>query len=45
MPKLEYVLRGLKKHQAEVMGVQRERLPITPHLLRQINQVWDKRGN
>ena len=45
MPKLEYVLRGVKKHQAETMGGQREWLPITPHLLRQIKRVWDKSGD
>ena len=46
MPKLEYVLRGVKKHQAKTMGGgQRERLPITPRILRQIKGVWDKKGD
>ena len=45
MPKLEYVLKGVKKHQAEKGSGQRERLPITPHLLRQIKQVWEKEGD
>ena len=42
MPKLEYVLRGVKKHEVETMGGQRERLPITPCILRQSKGVWDK---
>lgn len=45
MPKLEYVFRRVKKHQVETMGGQRERLPIIPHILRQIKGVWDKKGD
>ena len=41
MPKLEHVFRGVKKHQVETMGGQRERLPIIPCILRQIKGVWD----
>ena len=37
--KLHYVLRGVKRSQGEVD--KRERLPITPPLLRKIKSVWD----
>ena len=35
MPKLKYVLRGVKWSSCQ----------LPPHLLRQIKQVWDKSGN
>lgn len=41
MPRLEYVLRGVKRIQTQA-GVQgaRARLPITPHILRLLKGVW-----
>ena len=39
MPKLEYVVRGLKKEQAG--QPKRNRLPITPAILRKIRQKWE----
>ena len=40
MPKLDYVLRGIKKHQAEQSSDERTRLPITPALLSKMREVW-----
>ena len=39
--KLHYVLRGVKRTQAEDGGSSRKRLPITPSLLRSIKGIWD----
>ena len=40
---LEQVLNGIKRDQAKSGGLQsRERLPITPEILRHIRQVWAK---
>lgn len=39
MPKLEYVLRGAKK---KIPASTRQRLPITPHILLQLKQVWKR---
>ena len=44
MPKLHYVLRGIKKHEAEVGSGPRERLPVTPDILLQIRAVWEPSG-
>ena len=41
MPKLEQVLRGIKKHRA-VMCPNNERLPITPELLGKLRHVWER---
>ena len=40
--KLHYVLRGVKQSQGE--AEKRERLPITPPLLRKIKSVWDNQA-
>ena len=40
MPRLEYVLRGIKRCEAEKGENGRERLPITSHILRQLREVW-----
>ena len=45
MSKLEYMLKGVKKQQAEKGSGQSERLPTTNHLLRQIKQLWEKEGD
>ncbi len=39
--RLHYVLRGVKRSQGGENPTGRERLPITPHLLRRIKAVWD----
>ena len=41
LPRLEYVLRGIKKHEVETGRGQRDRLPITPSILSKIKAVWD----
>jgi len=38
---LDYVLRGIKKHQAEQSSADRTRLPITPALLSKMREVWE----
>ena len=40
MPRLDYVMRGVKRHQAKLGVAQRPRLPITPSLLRRLKGVW-----
>ena len=44
-PRLDYVMRGIKKHQAELPSGQRSRLPITPDILLNIKKVWDTTSN
>ena len=41
MPKLEQVLRGIKRQNAAA-GIKRERLPITPDILIQMRAVWER---
>ena len=41
MPKLEYVLRGVRKHELEKGVGQWPRLPITPDILRRIKAQWE----
>ena len=45
MARLEYVTRGIKKHEAEMKVGQRPRLPITPPLLLQMRAVWEPTGD
>ena len=40
MPRLEYVMNGIKRHQAKAGAATRTCLPITPSLLRQLREVW-----
>ena len=40
MPRLDYVLKGVKRVQATMGGNRRERLPITPDVLRKLKGVW-----
>ena len=40
-PRLQYTLSGIKRTECERSGQKKERLPITPQILRQIKQVWD----
>ena len=44
MPRLEYVMKGIKRHQSTVDGASRTRLPITPSLLRKLKEVWSASG-
>ena len=44
MTRLEYVLRGVKKVEAERGGEVRQRLPITPEILVALRTVWVPRG-
>ena len=45
LPRLHYVLRGIKRSQGEEGTTSRERLPITPTLLHQIKAVWDHQAS
>ena len=40
MPRLDYVLKGVKRVQAKSGGGGRERLPITPAILRKLKYMW-----
>ena len=40
IPRLEYVLKGVKRVQAQTGGGGRVRLPITPAILRGLKKVW-----
>ena len=40
-PRLDYVMRGIKKHQAELLSGQQSRLTITPDIPSNIKKVWD----
>ena len=42
MPRLDYVLKGVKRVQAESGRGNRERLPITPAILRKLKEVWSE---
>lgn len=43
-PKLHYVCQGVKRCESEKGQGKRERLPISPHLLRQMKAVWEPRA-
>ncbi len=45
LPRLHYVLRGVKRTEGGGGDPRRERLPITPPLLRQMKEVWDSRAS
>lgn len=42
--RLHYTLRGAKRDEASRGGNVRERLPISPNILRQIKATWESRG-
>ena len=44
MPRLEYVMKGIKRHQSMVDGASRTHLPITPSLLWTLKEVWSASG-
>ena len=45
MPHLEYVMKGVKCHQAKAGAGAWARLPITPELLRGLKGVWSPSGS
>ena len=45
LPRLHYMLRGVKRSEVEEGATGRECLPITPPLLRRIKAVWDSQAN
>lgn len=45
MPRLDYVLKGVKRVQARNERGSRERLPITPVILRKLKEVWSASAN
>ena len=45
MPRLDYVIRGIKRQETERGGNSRERLPITPHILCRLWEVWAPDGH
>ena len=44
-PRLEYVLKGIKRAQAAAGNQTRPRLPITPPILSKLFKVWDSTAN
>ena len=44
MPRLDYVIKGIKRHQAKAGVGAWARLPITPELLRRLKGVWSPSG-
>jgi hypothetical protein len=44
LPRLDYVMKGVKRHQAKTGEKARTRLPITPSLLRRLKSVWARTG-
>ena len=44
VPRLEYVTRGIKNNEVKTGSGSRERLPITPVILRCLQGVWSKSG-
>ena len=44
MNRLQYTLRGIKRCEAESGDKSRERLPITPGILKRIRDVWSAAG-
>jgi len=44
LPRLEHVLRGIKKNEAKRGSGSRERLPITPVILKPLKEVWSSSG-
>ena len=44
MPRLDYVMQGIKRHQAKAGAGSRTRLPVTPSLLHKLKGVWSVLG-
>ena len=45
MPRLDYAMKGIKRHQAKAGAASHTRLPITPSLLRKLKGVWSSSGS
>ena len=44
MPRLSYILRGVRSNEAKLGAGTRERLPITPGILRKLHALWSPSG-
>ena len=44
LPRLNYVMKGIKRRQASMGVAARTRLAITPSLLRKLKEVWSRAG-
>ena len=45
MPRLEYVITGVKCEEAEKGAGSRTRLPITPDILHKLKRLWEEKAN
>ena len=45
LQRLQYTLRGIKRCKAEKGGNKKERLPMSPDILRLIKRVWDQKSS
>ena len=45
LPHLDYVMKGIKCHQAKAGAKAHTRLPITPSILHQLKKVWSSSGD
>ena len=45
LPRLDYVMKGIKCQQAKAGAKAHTRLPITPSILRQLKKVWSSSGD
>lgn len=45
MPRLEYVLWGIERHESRSGGDKWKCLPITPHILEKLWEVWAPQGH
>ena len=45
LQRLQYTLHGIKRCEAEKGGNKKERLPISPDILRLIKRVWDQKSS
>ena len=45
MPRLKYVITGVKREEAEKEAGSRTRLPITPDILHKLKRLWKEKAN
>ena len=45
MPKLEHVLRGIKKEHSKQANITKPRLPMTPNILLKLRSVWEEEAS
>ena len=45
VPLLDYIMRGIKKNEARMGEASRDRLPITPDIMRRLKEVWSASGD